>query len=328
MTGEEDPERAATGAGQGRCPDGGRDAREWTARSSVARSVPTCPACRSPFSARSARGTYSRATCSRSSRSPTSTRRRSRPGCPRRSLSRPQRVSGGERLTSAAGGDVAASDATSRPRGPRPSSPRIRDPPGQATRPSDRRADPDGALAIDQRPKPGRRLSGAARAVSFVGRGPGRAGRRDRGDDPPRRHFEGQVGADQVDPAGVSDTSPDWDLSLDWLAVSRGGGAEVPDVVARRGAKDGGVRAAVRVRDDDVPVDTHVSRVGLAPATVSPRRRVRGAPRHDARDNPARRGAGVSPEPAPPRPAHLPRRRPDCRGCALQRMCPSAFTFG
>ena len=57
----------------------------------------------------------------------------------------------------------------------------------------------------------------------------------------------------------------------------------------------------------DVPVDTHVSRVGTRLALFRPGAPVRGAPRRHARDHPARAGARVPRQPAPPRAPHLPR---------------------
>ena len=57
---------------------------------------------------------------------------------------------------------------------------------GAARRPA-RRAGPDRALAVDQRPQPRRRLPAPARALAELGRGPRRAGRGDRGGDPARR---------------------------------------------------------------------------------------------------------------------------------------------
>ena len=57
----------------------------------------------------------------------------------------------------------------------------------------------------------------------------------------------------------------------------------------------------------DIPVDTHVSRVGTRLGAVPPGRAVRGAARRHARAHPARPGAGVPRQPAAPRPPHLPR---------------------
>jgi endonuclease III len=78
----------------------------------------------------------------------------------------------------------------------------------------------------------------------------------------------------------------------------------------------------------DIPVDTHVSRVGTRLGLFRPK-----APFEEMHDemlaitppgqelefhiNLLRHGR---------RTCHA--RRPDCRGCALQRMCPSAFSFG
>ena len=57
----------------------------------------------------------------------------------------------------------------------------------------------------------------------------------------------------------------------------------------------------------DIPVDTHVSRVGTRLGLLRPGRPVRGAARRDARAHAARSGARVPRQPAPPRPAHVPR---------------------
>ena len=55
----------------------------------------------------------------------------------------------------------------------------------------------------------------------------------------------------------------------------------------------------------DVPVDTHVSRVGTRLAPVPAEGVVRGPPRHDARHHSARAGARAPCEPAPPRPPDM-----------------------
>ena len=78
----------------------------------------------------------------------------------------------------------------------------------------------------------------------------------------------------------------------------------------------------------DIPVDTHVSRVGTRLGLFRPKAPVRGDARRHARHhaggqelefhiNLLRHGR---------RTCHA--RRPECGACALQRMCPSAFSFG
>ena len=57
----------------------------------------------------------------------------------------------------------------------------------------------------------------------------------------------------------------------------------------------------------DVPVDTHVSRVGMRLGLLRAGAPVRGAARRDARADAARAGARAARQPAAPRPAHLPR---------------------
>ena len=73
----------------------------------------------------------------------------------------------------------------------------------------------------------------------------------------------------------------------------------------------------------DVPVDTHVSRVGMRLGPAAPEGAVRGAARRDARADAAGRRARAARQPAAPRAAHVPRAAAGLRGCALRRMCPS-----
>ncbi len=124
----------------------------------------------------------------------------------------------------------------------------------------------------------------------------------------------------------ITDTAPGGELSLDWLAE-----LSVPDAQRRLIALPGVGRKtaacvllfALGMRD--VPVDTHVSRVGTRLALLRP-----GAPFEELHDtmleitlpgeelelhlNLLRHGR---------RTCYA--RRPGCRECALQRMCPSAF---
>ena len=78
---------------------------------------------------------------------------------------------------------------------------RLRHPGGAAARPRARRADPDRALPVDQRPQPRRRLPAPAAALPGLGGRPRRPQRGGRGGDPPRRDLQGQVAAHPGDPA-------------------------------------------------------------------------------------------------------------------------------
>ena len=127
----------------------------------------------------------------------------------------------------------------------------------------------------------------------------------------------------------ITDTAPAGDLSLDWLPELC-----VPD--AQRyltslpgvGRKTAACVLLFALGMRDVPVDTHVSRVGTRLGLFRP-----GAPFEEMHDEML--------EITPPgeelefhlnllrhgrRTCHA--RRPDCAGCALQKMCPSAFKLG
>jgi endonuclease-3 len=127
----------------------------------------------------------------------------------------------------------------------------------------------------------------------------------------------------------ITVTAPGGELSLDWLPE-----LSVPDAQRYLTALPGVGRKtaacvllfALGMRD--IPVDTHVSRVGTRLALFRPR-----APFDEMHDamleitpsgeelefhlNLLRHGR---------RTCHA--RHPDCAGCALQRMCPSAFKVG
>ena len=121
---------------------------------------------------------------------------------------------------------------------------------------------------------------------------------------------------------------PDHELSLDWLPdapIERG--ARLPHCPAGRGAQDGGVRAAVRLRDARRAGGHARLARGHAPGATEPGRAVRAAARSDARADPTGRGAGAAREPVAPRAADVPARRPACGECALARMCPSRGMF-
>ena len=72
----------------------------------------------------------------------------------------------------------------------------------------------------------------------------------------------------------------------------------------------------------DIPVDTHVSRVGTRLGLFRPGRAVRGAPRRDARPHAARAGARVPHQPAAPRPADLPRAAAEVPGVRAEADVP------
>ncbi len=127
----------------------------------------------------------------------------------------------------------------------------------------------------------------------------------------------------------ITDTAPGGELSLDWLLS-----LSVPD--AQRyltrlpgvGRKTAACVLLFALGMRDVPVDTHVSRVGTRLGMFRP-----GAPFVELHDtmlaitppgeelelhiNMLRHGR---------RTCHA--RRPNCAGCALRRMCPSAFQVG
>jgi endonuclease-3 len=127
----------------------------------------------------------------------------------------------------------------------------------------------------------------------------------------------------------ISDTAPDHALSLDWLA-----GQPVPE--AQRyltslpgvGRKTAACVLLFALGMRDVPVDTHVARVGSRLALFRP-----GAPFEELHDT----MLAITP-PGEELELHLNllrhgrrtcyARRPNCPGCALRRMCPSADTFG
>jgi len=127
----------------------------------------------------------------------------------------------------------------------------------------------------------------------------------------------------------VSDTAPGRELSLDWLAsLTVPEAQEYLTSLPGVGRKTAACVLLFALGMHDVPVDTHVSRVGSRLGLFRP-----GAGFEELHDtmlaitpageelefhlNLLRHGR---------RTCHA--RHPDCRGCALQRMCPSAFTFG
>jgi endonuclease III len=127
----------------------------------------------------------------------------------------------------------------------------------------------------------------------------------------------------------ITETAPGGELSLDWLsdlsvAEAQSYLTSLPGV----GRKTAACVLLFALGMRDVPVDTHVSRVGTRLGLFRP-----GAPFEEMHDEML--------EVTPPgeelefhlnllrhgrRTCHA--RRPDCGGCALQKMCPSAFKVG
>jgi endonuclease-3 len=132
-----------------------------------------------------------------------------------------------------------------------------------------------------------------------------------------------------TDTAPLHGASPDEPLSLDWLIDET-----VPD--AQRyltslpgvGRKTAACVLLFALGMRDVPVDTHVSRVGTRLALFRPK-----APFEELHDT----MLAITP-PGEELELHLNllrhgrrtchARHPDCAGCALNRMCPSAFKVG
>jgi endonuclease-3 len=127
----------------------------------------------------------------------------------------------------------------------------------------------------------------------------------------------------------ITNTSPTRDLSLDWLAdlsvpEAQGYLVSLPGV----GRKTAACVLLFALGMRDVPVDTHVSRVGTRLELFRA-----GAPFEELHDT----MLAITP-PGEELELHLNllrhgrrtcyARRPDCAGCALNRMCPSAFSVG
>jgi endonuclease III len=127
----------------------------------------------------------------------------------------------------------------------------------------------------------------------------------------------------------ITDSPPEKDLSLDWLAELSVADAQrylcsLPGV----GRKTAACVLLFALGMRDVPVDTHVSRVGTRLALFR-----KGASFEELHDT----MLAITP-PREELELHLNllrhgrrtchARRPDCPGCALRRMCPSADTFG
>ena len=135
--------------------------------------------------------------------------------------------------------------------------------------------------------------------------------------------------AASLDPGDPNALDPDDPLSLDWLAS-----LPVPEAQAYLtslpgvGRKTAACVLLFALGMRDVPVDTHVSRVGTRLALFRP-----GAPFEEMHDTMLE----ITP-PGEELELHLNllrhgrrtcyARRPACHDCALQRMCPSAFKVG
>jgi endonuclease III len=127
----------------------------------------------------------------------------------------------------------------------------------------------------------------------------------------------------------ITDTAPEHELSLDWLP-----GKSVPEAqhyltsLPGVGRKTAACVLLFALGMHDVPVDTHVSRVGTRLRLFRP-----GAPFVELHDT----MLAITP-PGQELELHLNllrhgrrtchARRPNCPNCALRRMCPSADSFG
>ena len=163
------------------------------------------------------------------------------------------------------------------------------------------------------RSTPSRRRSARAASRRSSRRGSRRSCGRS-ANDPDRPPARGQAGAHAG--GGGPQATPTADgLMLDWLpdvSVPRGPG--VPLLAPGVGRKTAACVLLFSFGMRDVPVDTHVSRVGTRLSRFRRAGPVRGAPRPDARADPAGSGAGAPPEPAAARAPDLPRPRAGLRG--------------
>jgi endonuclease-3 len=123
----------------------------------------------------------------------------------------------------------------------------------------------------------------------------------------------------------ITDTSADHSLSLDWLSSrSVSDGQKYLTSLPGVGRKTAACVLLFALGKRDVPVDTHVSRVGTRLGLFRP-----GAPFEELHDT----MLAITP-PGEELELHLNllrhgrrtcyARRPNCGGCALRRMCPSA----
>ncbi len=126
----------------------------------------------------------------------------------------------------------------------------------------------------------------------------------------------------------ITDTAPGGELSLDWLReLSVPEGQKYLTSLPGVGRKTAACVLLFALGMRDIPVDTHVSRVGSRLGLFRP-----GAPFEELHDT----MLAITP-PGEELELHLNllrhgrrtchARRPDCRECALRRMCPSAEEF-
>ena len=126
----------------------------------------------------------------------------------------------------------------------------------------------------------------------------------------------------------ITETAPGGELSLDWLAERVPEAQRYLCALPGVGRKTAACVLLFALGMRDVPVDTHVSRVGTRLALFRP-----GAPFEELHDTMLE----ITP-PGEELELHMNllrhgrrtcfARKPDCRGCALRRICPSADTFG
>ncbi len=193
---------------------------------------------------------------------------------------------------------------------------------------SDRRADPDRAVAVDQRPQPRRGLSGLARAVSRRGRTSGMLrstrSRRRSGLAASRRSSRrgsSRFCARSPRPRPSTPPRPRRSTRSRRITPSRWAGwlasqSQRRRTISRRCPGSGARprRACCCSRSGCATCrSTRTSRAWDAPRAVSAERAVRGDARRDARDHATGRRARVPSEPAPPRPADVPRAPPRLR---------------
>ena len=202
-----------------------------------------------------------------------------------------------------------------------PRSTAFRDP---AARPSDRRAGADGALAVDQRSQPRRRLSAPARALPAPGR---------RVRDAPVQEIEEAIrpgGISKVKSARIAQilaalpTDADGAPTLAALPQMPVDDARAPaDSAARRRPQDGRLRAPVQLRDAR-RAGRHPRRPRLRAARAAAGERLgRRDPRRDAGADAARRRARAARQPAAPRAPHVPCPAAALLGVRTCAMCPT-----
>ena len=169
-----------------------------------------------------------------------------------------------------------AVDKRKRPGDPRPAPQGVR-PPGAAPAPrAGGRADPHRAVAEHERPQPRRGLRAPARALPVVGRGARRAGGGGRGGDPPGRPRADEGGAHQADPRGARRRRPRAGSRTRRSRRRASTCATCPGV----GRKTAACVLLFSYGRPEVPVDTHVYRVGTR-LGLWPRGHARSSEAHD-----------------------------------------------